>query len=117
MVSGTYFYFQWQPLERKHTKSKDNYTFGKVYIQVKFKHTYVQVYIQVKFKKELYYCKKKKKQINSLPEWALSLERFPTYLKANKSYLIKSVLTGYFNGQLKFTDTLIAVKWVCKLIQ
>ena len=61
MVSGTYFYFQWQPLERKHTKSKDNYTFGKVYIQVKFKHTYVQVYIQVKFKKELYYCKKKKK--------------------------------------------------------
>ena len=34
MVSGTYFYFQWQPLERKHTKSKDNYTFGKVYIQV-----------------------------------------------------------------------------------
>ena len=46
MVSGTYFYFQWQPLERKHTKSKDNYTFGKVYIQVKFK-------------KEVYYCKKK----------------------------------------------------------
>ena len=60
MVSGTYFYFQWQPLERKHTKSKDNYTFGKVYIQVKFKDTYVQVYIQVKFKKEVYYCKKKK---------------------------------------------------------
>ena len=100
MVSGTYFYFQWQPLERKHTKSKDNYTFGRVYIQVKFK-------------KEVYYCKKK----NYLPQWAHYLERFPTYLKANKSYLIKSVLTGYFNGQLKFTDTLIAVKWVCKLIQ
>ena len=32
MVSGTYFYFQWQPLERKHTNRKiitrsEKYTF------------------------------------------------------------------------------------------